>query len=322
MNGRELYAKAYKNAERRRSRAEQDAVLRREELFASLPELERLTNEVRAAGADAAYLAASGYAADAKLKLAEVEAAGARLQAYLRKTGVDGALLHPQYSCRLCNDTGRVKDGACRCVKEDVKKMRREAFSALDPLDGCSFATFDVARYPEKVPDTDISPRAVMEATFADCRGYANTFSMEKPSLYLYGDAGLGKTHLAVSIAKVVLEKGFDVVYVSAQSAFDTVKQQGWKHQDGLFTTMLEADLLVLDDLGTEYLDVYILPKLYELVNGRMGRRPTIYTTNICDQGELVRRYTEKIASRLLGDCHPMHFFGDDLRLQRGAREE
>ena len=306
-------------AEQRRRQAEQGAVLRREELFAKLPELERLTNGVRAAGADAAYLAATGYAEDAKAKLVEVAAATGRLRAYMREAGLDEVLLHPVYSCALCKDTGRVDGAPCRCVKEDVKRMRRAAFNELEHLEGCSFATFDVARYPEKSEDGSFSPRKAMEATFADCRAYANEFGPNSASLYLYGDAGLGKTHLAVSIANVVLEKGFDVVYVSAQSAFDTVKQQGWNHEDGLFTAMLEAELLVLDDLGTEYLDAYVRAKLYELVNGRMGRRPTIYTTNICGQGDLMRRYTEKISSRLLGDCHAMRFFGDDLRLRKGA---
>ncbi len=309
-------------AERRRRQAEADAVLRREELFARLPELENLINAVRAAGADAAYLAATGYAEEAKAKLVEVTAATGRLRACLQAAGLDETALRPVYACALCGDTGRVDGAPCRCVKEDVQRMRREAFGTQLPLEGCTFANFDITRYPEKAGDGTFSPRKAMEATFADCRAYANEFGSTSASLYLYGDAGLGKTHLALAIANVALEKGFDVVYVSAQSAFDTVKKQGWNHGDELFNVMLEAELLVLDDLGTEYLDAYVRSKLYELVNGRMGRRPTIYTTNICGHSDLMRRYTEKISSRLLGDCHPMRFFGDDLRLQKGIPEE
>jgi DNA replication protein DnaC len=161
-----------------------------------------------------------------------------------------------------------------------------------------------------------LRPRERMAGILEDCRHWAAEFGPRSPSLYMYGYAGLGKTHLALSIAQRVLERGFDVIYVSAQRAFATIAAG---EDDGeLYETMLEADLLVLDDLGTEYLNAYLRSRLYDLVNTRMRRRPTIYTSNICSQELLEQRYDEKTASRLLGECHLMRFWGEDIRLQRG----
>ena len=78
-----------------------------------------------------------------------------------------------------------------------------------------------------------------------------------------------------------------------------------------------EADLLILDDLGTEYITPLTISVLYELINTRMlTHRPTIYTTNITDQSVFVARYTEKVASRMLGGCKMFKFFGTDQRLK------
>ncbi len=317
MNRQQEYAAAYKEVEKRRRKAEMDGLLRRDELFEKYPEIERLNARVLAAGAEAAKLAAGGFAADARAKLAEVKEVNSRLQAALQAAGCTESALAPSYTCPFCRDTGRRDGKTCRCVQNIVNSARMEDINTIEALAHCSFATFDVMRYDERDPAYNFSPRAVMAAMLAECREYAAVFGLDSESLYLYGDAGLGKTHLAVSVAKAVIPKGYDVVYVSAQSAFDTVKRQAREPGGGLFGEMLHADLLVLDDLGTEYLDAYVRSKLYELMNARMGNRPTIYTTNIGQQAVLEQRYTEKISSRLLGDCHPMHFFGKDLRLQR-----
>ena len=80
-------------------------------------------------------------------------------------------------------------------------------------------------------------------------------------------------------------------------------------------------DLLILDDLGTEYISQLTISVLYELINTRMlCHRPTIYTSNIVDSSIFEARYTEKVASRILGSCQIFKFFGTDQRLKRGGK--
>ena len=92
---------------------------------------------------------------------------------------------------------------------------------------------------------------------------------------------------------------------------FDRDANEEW------LTACKEADLLILDDLGTEFLSAVTISALYELINTRMlTHRPTIYTTNITDQQVFITRYTEKVASRMLGNCKMFKFFGTDQRLK------
>ena len=316
MNRQEYFRQARMTVERRQQTAETLAIKRREEIYAQIPELALLDEQKTTAGVEAARLAADGQKQTAEEKLALVRDIAKRKKMMLAQHKITEEELQPHYHCALCNDSGRKGDEVCQCVLTEVKRMRRQYINEAGPLSLCRFENFSLEYYPEVMPDSAVGPKQAMEAILEDCKTYARDFGPRIGSLFMYGDAGLGKTHLALSIASEVLEKGFDVIYVSAQSAFAEVTNNRFEQGGGtLFESMLDADLLVLDDLGTEYLDAYVMGRLYELINGRT-RKPTIYTTNITRQDLLYQRYTEKIASRLLGQGHLMRFWGKDIRLQ------
>lgn len=317
MSKQELLRQARRLVEQRRQQAETAAMQRKEEIYKAVPDLARMDELRTEAGVLATRLSLSGDKEGAQKKLEEVRDIGKRRELMLNQHGYSQRDMEPQYTCKLCNDTGYKSNTTCECVYDEMKRLRRIEVNQKGPLSLCRFENFSLEYYPDDMEGAPVSPRRTMMHIYEDCVGYAADFSVNSESLLMYGDAGLGKTHLALSIAADVLEKGFDVIYVSSQSAFAQVSAERFEG-DSLFKSMLEADLLVLDDLGTEYMDAYTLGKLYELVNGRMNRRPTIYTTNICDDTLLYRRYTEKIASRLLGGCCPMRFWGQDLRLHKG----
>ena len=132
------------------------------------------------------------------------------------------------------------------------------------------------------------------------------------------GSSGLGKTHLALAIADAVLENGHDVLYTSSAALAAHLGREHFDYdaRDEWLTACQEADLLILDDLGTEYISPLTISILYELINTRMlTQRPTVYTTNITDQAVFTARYTEKVASRIMGNCRMFKFFGTDQRL-------
>ena len=175
-------------------------------------------------------------------------------------------------------------------------------------------------RYPAAVePELGRPTRDYMAQLLEFCRKYAEKFSSQSRNLLFMGTAGLGKTHLALAIADAVLDGGHDVLYTSSaalmtrlgREQFDRDADEEW------LTACKEADLLILDDLGTEFLSAVTISALYELINTRMlTHRPTIYTTNITDQQVFITRYTEKVASRMLGNCKMFKFFGTDQRLK------
>ncbi|MFR1784708.1 MAG: ATP-binding protein [Ruthenibacterium lactatiformans] len=229
------------------------------------------------------------------------------------------ARLVPAYTCPICQDTGRDGGEVCECVHALVRQLRQQQVNASSPLSLCSFETFALEKYPDTlVPELGLTARQHMAQVLEYCKYYAAHFSpRESTSLYLFGSAGLGKTHLALSIANTVLQKGCDVVYVSAQNAFDAIERERFASGEGdTMATLQSAELLILDDLGTEYISPYVNSCLYSLVNTRVCRRlPTIYTSNIVNDADLQRRYTEKVVSRLLGSCETLCFCGTDIRL-------
>ena len=208
----------------------------------------------------------------------------------------------------------------CRCVADAARRLRRDEINAASPLGLCQFASFEVERYSDAVEsELGISPREYMGKLLNYCRDYAAKFSQNSPNLLFMGHTGLGKTHLALAIADAVLEGGHDVLYTSAAALAAQLGREHFNYttNDEWLAACQEADLLILDDLGTEYITPLTISVLYELINTRMlTHRPTIYTTNITDQSVFVARYTEKVASRMLGGCKMFKFFGTDQRLK------
>ena len=90
------------------------------------------------------------------------------------------------------------------------------------------------------------------------------------------------------------------------QELFGRLEKTRFEEDNSLMEGVLEADLLILDDLGTEYVSPYMLSCFYTILNTRIGNRrpPTIYTTNIVDGTAFeAPLHREKIASRLGGEC-------------------
>lgn len=317
MTNEELTRQALAVVSARRQKAVTLAQQELERARAAIPALEALMDAQARAGVEAARLAATGAAAGTvQHALDGVRALELRRAALLTENGFD---VEPHYVCPICKDTGRgPAGGLCDCVRALIREMRQSEVNTSSPLELSRFETFDLTRYPTRWDQAlGQSVRAHMETVYLYCREWAHSFSRRSTSLYLYGYAGLGKTHLALAMARCVLDRGFNVIYVSAQNAFERVEKERFGAEGNTLDTFLETDLLILDDLGTEFLSPYVSSCLYNLINTRVCRSlPTIYTTNITKDTDLQRRYPEKIVSRLLGSCELLYFCGEDIRLQ------
>lgn len=314
----ELFRAAQREISARRQRAVMQAETERRAAFAANPALAAADDAHMRAGLSLAKAAALGGDMDAaRAALAEADKA---LADAVKAAGYSEEAFQPKYSCPLCQDTGMRNGIPCQCVADAARRLRREEINAASPLGLCQFSTFDVTRYPDTVePELDISARAYMTKLLNYCQNYAAKFSSKSTNLLFMGHSGLGKTHLALAIADAVLEGGHDVLYTSSAALAARLGREHFDYASGdeWLTACQEADLLILDDLGTEYITPLTISVLYELINTRMlTERPTIYTTNITDQSVFVARYTEKVASRMLGGCKMFKFFGTDQRLK------
>ena len=307
-----------------RTRAELDAQTRRAEVYAACPEIEQVDKAIRSLGLDLMKQAISAHGSQDKAALdARIDAIKANIDALLsdraellRAAGFAADYLQPRYQCALCNDTGYADGSPCICLKK-LLAMERFEHSGLGALIRTqSFDSFDLSFYTG-------AERTRMEQNLEICRSYAALFDENTTrGLLLTGPTGLGKTHLSTAIARQVMEKGFDVYYVTATELFRSFEETRFAREDDAAPNMRPAccDLLILDDLGTEPTTQYSVSCLYELLNARINReKPWIINTNLGAE-ELQKKYQDRIVSRLFGSSRALLFEGRDIRLQKLQR--
>ena len=135
-----------------------------------------------------------------------------------------------------------------------------------------------------------------------------------------------GKTFMSNCIANELLKKGKTVLYQTAPVLLETVvsnkmTRNKTSKQQEFYRNVLECDLLIIDDLGTEFLNSMLLSELFTILNTRLLNfnskiTKTIISTNLSIE-EIFRKYEERIGSRIAGYYDIYHFFGEDLRLKR-----
>ena len=317
----ELYQQALRTVAMRRQTARALAQDAQAEAEAAIPGLRHAEEEVRVRGIRCAIAGASGK--DRTETAAALAAAKHKLTALLAASGRPADALEPKFTCKRCEDTGAVDGHTCDCVRRVMQQLRRKEIEELSSLSISSFDTMELRYYPNTQDDKLGEPvRSYMGSLLAELRAYAEEFDRSSESLMLFGNAGLGKTHAALAIAVIVLEKDFYVIYVSSPDFFSKLEALHFGADPGgeeetLLQTAAGADLLILDDLGTEFNSSFFLSTLYSLLNNRLGAHlPTIVTTNITDGALLEKLYTEKISSRLSAFV-PCLFAGQDIRSQK-----
>lgn len=318
---RELYDAVSIILSERRKNAENEAAQRKTAFYQRCPKAEKIESLLSTTAIAAAKSILGGR--NAKEQLLQLKNNNLELQHELNKLlqseGHGEDYLEPQYSCKLCGDTGYIDGRMCTCMK---KLLRAEAYHRLNTLTPLSLSTFDsfsLDYYPNApMEEGKRSPRSIMEDVLNNCWKYASDFSLSSPSLMMQGGTGLGKTHMSLAIANTVIQKGYGVVYCSVNNIITKLEREHFGRDDGNTDHLLqECDLLILDDLGTEFKTSFSSSEIYNIVNTRlMAQKPTIISTNLSIQ-ELQERYTERFASRIMGNYVRVTFCGRDNRLQK-----
>ena len=312
------FERAKQVLDRRRETAEREAEMKTEELELLSPELRALNRKLSAAGLKAVQLAIAGdQAAMDKLRdenLADQE----RRREILESLGSSEEALEVHYTCPVCNDTGVVGNHYCDCFKRLVKSLQTENLNAVSPAGDSTFDNFNLAYYQGVTdPETGVDAYSRMGQIVSYCEAYAEDFGLSSPSLILYGNTGLGKTHLSLAIANKAFEKGFNVVYGSAHNLLSEIEKEHFgrlKTDDSPEDNVLNADLLILDDLGAEFSTSFTVSMVYNIINTRILKGlPTIISTNLW-YDEISDKYGNRVYSRIIGNYTPLEFAGRDVR--------
>ena len=126
-------------------------------------------------------------------------------------------------------------------------------------------------------------------------------------------------------IAAELLKKGKTVLYQTAPVLLESVinykMSKNKSSIDNIYNSVLNCDLLIIDDLGTESLNSMKLSELFTILKTRILNlnnkvTKTIISTNL-DINDIFRIYEERIGSRIIGYYDIYRFFGEDLRFKR-----
>lgn len=320
--GKKIYEEARGQLELSRRKAEELAASQTEAFYQKCPEARKVKEEMGANAARAAKAVLHG--GNVRAEIEKLRDRGLALQAeyesLLARHGYTPGDLQPRYACPLCQDTGVVDGRMCACLKQLQRAMAYESLSMNAPLEKSTFESFSLDYYRD-------DPRALhqMQNVLEACQRYAANFRSDSPSLLFKGATGLGKTHLSLAIAGKVLEKGYGVLYGSAQTFAVALERERFDRPDPDTPTnansqLMSCDLLILDDLGTEFPSQYVNAALYHVVNSRLlAAKPTLISTNLNMQ-ELENRYSDRFASRLAGFYGMLEFIGHDVRIEKRRR--
>ena len=226
------------------------------------------------------------------------------------------------YSCKKCSDTGYEGIYMCDCMKRALAKEAYHSSGLGSVLEEQSFDSFDLSFYSDANNQNGVSPRDYMSGILARAKEYAESFGDGKnDSLLFIGKTGLGKTHISTSIAKAVIDKGYDVVYDTVGNIINTYEQQTFGHSEEAAKAVsryLECDLLIIDDLGTEFKNAFTQSVLYNLLNTRINAGKAMIASTNLDDGELFKKqYDDRINSRLIGSFRSFRFVGEDIRIKK-----
>ena len=322
MDGK-LLALAREEKENIRRQALRTDRLRHREVYARVPEIRALDGEIAALVPRAAAGALGGGASLDELRAKSLELQARRAE-LLVEHGWPMDYLDGAWDCPRCRDTGYVRGEMCQCLQKLYDQAQAKDLSALLGLGSESFDGFDLSYYDARPdPVSGVSPRAQMETVYGLCKDYAQSFGRSRVNLLFRGGTGLGKTFLSACVAREVARQGYSVVYetaVAAMAAYESARFDRDGDAAGQTRRMEQCDLLILDDLGTEMVSPFSVSALYTLVNTRLlAGKNTIISTNLT-AGQMAKRYSPQIVSRLEGEYQVLSFAGSDIRALKKAR--
>lgn len=316
-----IYRAAKYEMDKRRGRAFEKQEKNKKIFYSKCPRAEIIEREIASTSIKAAKEIFSGKS-NVKKELEKLKENNLNLQKELTELlvskGFPENYLDEQYTCADCKDTGYIDGKMCSCMKLLLRDIAYNELNKKSPLSLCDFSAFDTSLYSAEVSQGQkMSPRDKMSKIFNYCKNYAENFSDNSPNLLLRGGTGLGKTHLSLSIAKEVINRGYGVIYFSLPNLMGQLEKERFNssnEEEKIEEILTACDLLILDDMGTEFSTSYTTSAIYNVINTRIiTSKPTVINTNL-SLGELENWYSKRFVSRLLGDFIKLEFIGKDIR--------
>ena len=318
---------------------------RKQKLYAKLPRIRQIEDEIRRMAIEEVKnrlgsRGAEGESAPRNGREAQTagEAAGTNAQApsgehldriaalreeksrLLKENGFSEDFLDVPYACPDCRDTGYAGGQRCHCFLQLSLDLFGDSHSGA--LVGLSLGDFSLEYYPAALFDeqTGRSSLELAQAALSRARVFVSQFDTSFENILLIGKTGTGKTHLSTCIGGELLSAGHTVCYLTAFELFAILKKEAFSREDvrsGEYERLFTCELLIIDDLGTEFMTAMTNSQLFELVNERIRRKvSTLISTNL-EMPSLGEVYTERMLSRFVEYYIPLKLQAPDIRMQK-----
>ena len=320
--------------EQKRRKAEMDLDERIENLYKKFPELEEIDDKINQISIDKtkAILNKQNGIEEMDKEIFELKK---RKEEFLNNNNIKSDYFEPNHECKICKDTGYVQDinnktVMCNCLKQKLLNMSYNK-SNLSDIKKENFENYNINLFSDEINTQKYkikcSPRQNMINIKNACMKFIENFdNLDEKSLLFVGNTGLGKTYMSNAIANELLKKGKTVLYQTAPVLLETIidnKFNKYKNHnaDSFYKNVLNVDLLIIDDLGTESINTLTVSELFTIINTRilnLNNKPTktIISTNFSIE-QIFKNYEERIGSRIAGNYNIYQFVGEDLRLKR-----
>jgi DNA replication protein DnaC len=179
--------------------------------------------------------------------------------------------------------------------------------------------TFQYYDNSQIIPEIGMTNADYMRRVVKSCMEFAQNFDSHQDNLLFTGSTGVGKTFLTNCIARKLMDTYHSVIYFSASDLFEVFSRNKFDYDQAeemkdTYRYILDCDLLIIDDLGTELNNSFTSSQLFYCINERMNmNRSTIISTNL-SLTQLRDSYTDRVTSRIMR-YRIIPLYGRDIRL-------
>ncbi len=322
LSKKEIYKKAYKELEHRRLKRQLDRTNNLKIATSICPEIKILSTSLSKTAIALSKSILSNSANQSEI-IKRIHEENVKIQNQISKLLIENGLpknfLSPPPVCSKCEDFGFVDNKKCSCLIKLVKTILTKDLQKSSNFYLTSFKDFNLDYYSKEYDSKyGTSPYEHMSSIFKTCKEFADNFPNCSEGFVMCGLTGLGKTHLSLAIASEVISKGFAVIYSTASEITRNMSDRYFyrKQNNDLdyLKLIVETDLFILDDLGTEFDSAFSKSAIFDIINSRIPlHRPTIINTNLSPR-DLEKKYGERIVSRIFSTLNTLSFTGTDNR--------
>ena len=300
----------------RRFRAERTALEKQREVLEKVSGYAALDEKLRSLSLSAMEKAQEGDTEAIRSLRPSIKKIQEEKRALLEKAGYAPEALEAQYSCSLCRDTGIYEGKKCRCFMKLQGEILYKQSKMGEVLERENFSRFQLERFDNTERKAQTGNKTVREY-MKDIRdyfyGYCQNYPENKGNFIFTGGTGTGKTFFLHCIAKALLDRGVSVLYFTAEGLFSHFSKLMREGIEDEFVE--EVDVLLLDDLGTEFSNSFTASRFFNLLNQRILNRKTMIISTNLNFKDLRELYSDRVVSRMMSDYEIIPLYGRDLRL-------